>query len=84
VTLFAAASGAPKQLAQGKTDDNGAFKLAVAQAPADSILYVVAKGGTPKAATNKGPNDAIGLMAVLGGSLPNNVTVNEFTTTASV
>ena len=84
VTLFAAGSGAPKQLAQSKTDDNGAFKLAVAQAPADSILYVVAKGGIPKAAANKGPNDAIGLMAVLGDSLPNKVTVNEFTTIASV
>jgi hypothetical protein len=57
VTLFAAGSGTPKQLAQSKTDDNGAFKLAVAQAPADSILYVVAKGGIPKAAANKDPND---------------------------
>jgi hypothetical protein len=84
VTLFAAGSGAPKQLAQSKTDDNGAFKLAMAQAPADNILYVVAKGGIPKAAANKGPNDAIGLMAVLGSSLPDKVTVNEFTTIASV
>ena len=84
VTLYAAGTGAPTQLAQGKTDDNGAFDLNVDQTPADGILYVVAKGGTPKAATNKGPNDAIGLMAVLGGSLPNKVTVNEFTTIASV
>lgn len=84
VTLYAAGTGAPTQLAQGKTDDNGAFDLNVDQTPADSILYVVAKGGTPKAAANKGPNDAIGLIAVLGGSLPNKVTVNEFTTIASV
>ena len=27
VTLYAAGTGAPTQLAQGKTDDNGAFKL---------------------------------------------------------
>ena len=84
VTLYAAGTGAPTQLAQGKTDENGAFKLAVAQVPADSVLYVVAKGGTSKAAADKGTNNAIGLMAVLGGSLPNKVTVNEFTTIASV
>ena len=66
VTLYAAGTGAPTQLAQGKTDENGAFKLAVDQAPADSILYVVAKGGTSKAAADKGANNAIGLMAVLG------------------
>jgi hypothetical protein len=84
VTLYAAGTGAPTQLAQGKTDDNGAFDLNVDQTPADSIFYVVAKGGTPKAAANKSPNDAIGLIAVLGGSLPNKVTVNEFTTIASV
>ena len=65
MTLYAAGSGAPTQLAQGKTDDNGAFKLDVGQAPADSVLYVVAKGGTPKAAANKGPNDAI---AFAGGA----------------
>src|SRR5271165_2359890 len=59
VTVYAAGTGAPAQLAQGKTDDSGAFTLAVDSAPADSVLYVVAKGGTPKAATAKGPNDAI-------------------------
>jgi hypothetical protein len=83
VTLYAAGSGTPEQLAQSATDDNGAFKLAVAQAPADSILYVVAKGGTSKAAANKGPNDAIALMAVLGTQLPKTVLVNELTTVAS-
>jgi hypothetical protein len=84
VTLYAAGTGAPTQLAQGKTDDNGAFDLNVDQTPAGGILCLVAKGGTPKAAADKGPNDAIGLMAVLGDSLPNKVTVNEFTTIASV
>ena len=49
VTLFAAGTGAPKQLAQGKSDESGAFALNYADAPADSILYIVAKGGTPKA-----------------------------------
>ena len=47
------------------------------------MLYVVAKGGTPKAAADKGANDAIGLIAVLGTTPPKKVTVNEFTTVAS-
>ena len=84
VTLYAAGTGAPTQLAQGKTDGNGAFNLDVGQSPADSVLYVVAKGGTAKASTNQTPNDAIGLLAVLGMSLPKTVTVNEFSTVASV
>jgi hypothetical protein len=84
VTLYAASSAAPVQLAQGKTDDHGTFKLDARQAPTNSVLYVVAKGGTPQAAADKGPNDAIGLMAVLGTSLPATVTVNEFSTVASV
>jgi hypothetical protein len=83
VTLYAASTGAPTQLAQGKTDDNGGFNLKVDQTPADSVLYLVAKGGTPKAAADKGPNDAIALMTVLGTSLPKTVTVNELTTVAS-
>ena len=83
VTLYAAGTGAPTQLAQAKTDDYGAFKLNVDQTPADSVLYLVAKGGTPKAAADKGPNDAIALMAVLGTKLPKTVTVNELTTVAS-
>src|SRR5271165_443520 len=83
VTLYAAGTGAPTQLGQGKTDDNGAFSLNVDQAPADSVLYLVAKGGAPKAAVDKSPNDAIALMAVLGTELPKTVTVNELTTVAS-
>src|SRR5208282_4592002 len=84
VTLYAAGPGAPTPLAQGKTDDNGVFNLDAGMAPADSVLYVVANGGTAKASTNQTPNEAIGLMAVLGTSLPKTVTVNEFSTIASV
>ena len=65
VTLYAAGAGAPVQLAQGKTGDNGAFKLTPKEAPKDSVLYVVAKGGTPKAGAGKGPNDALALLTVL-------------------
>jgi streptogramin lyase len=48
------------------------------------VLYIVAKGGTPKAVASKGNNDAIALLAVLGTTPPKTVTVNEFTTVASV
>jgi hypothetical protein len=83
VTLYGAGTGAPTQLAQGKTDDNGAFSLDIDQTPTDSVLYLVAKGGTAKAAVDKSPNDAIALMAVLGIGLPKSVTVNELTTVVS-
>jgi hypothetical protein len=44
VTLYAAGEGAPRQLAQGKTDADGAFNLNADQVPPDSLLYVIAKG----------------------------------------
>ncbi len=47
------------------------------------MLYLVAKGGTPKAAADKGPNEAMALMALLGTEVPKKVTVNELTTVAS-
>ena len=82
VTLYAAGPGAPA-VGQGKTNGDGVFKLDGGQAPEGSVLYLVAKGGTPKAAEAKGPNEAIGLLAVLGTAWPKKVTVNEFTTIAS-
>jgi len=83
VTLYAAGTGAPTQLAQVKTDDRGAFKLTYGEVPTDGVLYVIAKGGTPKAAPDKGPNDAIALLAVLGGIPPKTVVINELSTIAS-
>jgi hypothetical protein len=83
VTVYAAGTGSPTQLAQGKTDDNGTFTLAVEQPSAESVLYIVAKGGTPKATADKGANDAITLLAVLGTTSPSKITVNEFSTVAS-
>src|SRR5262245_62163157 len=50
VTLFAASEGKPTQIAQAKTGDDGAFKLDIAADAADKVLYLVARGGTPKAA----------------------------------
>jgi streptogramin lyase len=84
VTLYAAGTGAPTRLAQVNTDGQGAFKLTYSESPADSVLYVIARGGTPNAAAGKGPNGAIALLAVLGGTPPRSVVVNEFSTIASV
>src|SRR5215471_14406527 len=84
VTLYAASAGVPAQLAQGTSDDKGSFKLSVSKIPGNSVLYVVARGGTPKAAASQVANNAIALLAVLGTTPPKTVTVNEFTTVASV
>src|SRR5215813_11359717 len=84
VTLYTASSGALAQLAQATTDDNGSFKLSVSKMPGNSVVYVVARGGTPKAAAAQVANNAIALLALLGTTPPKTVTVNEFTTVASV
>lgn len=83
VTLWAAGPAAPTQLAQVTSGDDGAFRIAVETAPEDAAsFYLVASGGAP--ATGGGDNPAIGLMAVLGAAPPAAVTLNEFTTVASV
>src|SRR5215470_422575 len=84
VTLYAASAGAPAQLAQGTTDDKGSFRLSVPNTPGNGVLYVIARGGTSKAAAAQVANNAIALLAVLGTTPPKTVTVNEFTTVASV
>ncbi len=73
VTLYASGANAPKQIAQGKTDDKGAFHLNFSQVPTGSVLYVIAKG----------PNDAIALMTLMEREFPKSVMVNELTTVAS-
>jgi hypothetical protein len=82
VTLYAAGPADPAKLAEFKTDDEGEFQLETGQAR-DTELYIVAKGGTPKAAASKGANDALALLASLGSTPPRYVTVNELTTVAS-
>jgi hypothetical protein len=81
VTLWAASAGAPAQLATTQTGADGRFALNAPATPA--TFYVVARGGTPRAATNQGANDAIALMVLLGTPLPQTVTINELTTVAS-
>jgi len=86
VTLYAASEGAPMRLVLAKTGEDGSFKMTVdptAPSLQGKVLYLTAIGGTPKAAADKGPNDAIALLSVLGTKLPNTVTVNELTTVAS-
>lgn len=83
VTLWAAASGNPQQLAQARTGTDGAFWL-TADVPANTSAYLVAAGGQPAASKVGGDNSAIALIAVLGTTLPEKTVVNEFTTVASV
>ena len=77
--------GRTPQFGQAKTDANGQFSLSTTAAPAaGASLYLVATGG--KSAVNKSGTDnpAIALLAVVGGKAPAKVTINEFTTIASV
>jgi hypothetical protein len=85
VTLWAASAGDPKQLDQTKTGADGRFELrAGTSRGTDAVLYLTAKGGQPKASGVEGDNPAIALLAVVGSKPPAKVTVNEFTTVASV
>src|SRR5215510_10420325 len=88
VTLYAAGDGKPTQLAQGKSGEDGTFTLDVGadklKGAADKVLYLVARGGTPKGTADKGANDAIALLTILGSERPKTVTINEFSTIASV
>ncbi|MET4804786.1 hypothetical protein [Bradyrhizobium sp. LB11.1] len=82
VTLWTAGVDAPAQLAQAQTGADGRFALS-APAGNNATVYLVAKGGTPRAVANQVPNNAITLMVLLGNPLPRTVTVNELTTVAS-
>ena len=85
VTLWAGSVGEPRQLAQAKTADDGSFALNADATPEPSAsLYLVAKGGVASVNKSAGDNPALAFLAVLGGSAPANVTVNEMTTVASV
>jgi hypothetical protein len=84
VTLWEASAGAPKQLAQTKTDGDGRFEVRSKGAHNDTSLYIVATGGESKASKASGENTAIALLTVLGSQPPSKVTINELTTIASV
>ena len=85
VTLWAASSADPKQLAQTQTGNNGSFELSTDETlGADVSLYLVAKGGATTVNNSGGNNPAIALLTVLGNTPPANVVINEMTTVASV
>ncbi len=67
VTLWAASSGAPRQMAQARTDADGHFAFASVAAPgAEFSLYLVAKGGHSGADKSGGDNPALALLTVSG------------------
>src|SRR5215469_3450055 len=85
VTLWAASTADPRQLAQTRTDSDGRFQIDSQETiSADGILYLIAKGG--EAAVNKGSGDnpAVILVSVMGNTPPSTVVINEMTTVASV
>ena len=82
VTLWAAGEGAPQQLGQARTGADGSFTLNPTGQPSAATLYLIAKGGQLKAQGDDNPG--ITFLAVLGNKPPATVTINEFTTVASV
>ncbi len=84
VTLWAAGTGEPKQLAQSKSDRGGRFSLSAEAPGADVSLYLIAKGGETTIRNGSGDNSAISLLTVIGSKPPATVTINEMTTLASV
>jgi len=82
VTLWQASTGAPKQLAQSRTDSEGRFQIQAEGPQADTGLYLVATGGEPGG--KGGDNSAIVLLAVVGSRPPARVVIDEMTTIASV
>src|SRR5215469_6439457 len=85
VILWSASADAPKQLAQAQTNDDGRFTLSF-EGPSNGprVLYVIAKGGEPNAHKGGGDNRCIAMLSVIGPTPPAHVTINEFTTVASV
>jgi hypothetical protein len=69
VTLWAASANAPTRLGQAKTGTDGHFVISVDQSvDNDTILYLVASGGTPAVNKAGGNNPTLDLLAVLGGA----------------
>src|SRR5215471_482600 len=84
VTLWAASTGQPKQLAQTVSSSDGRFELRSADTPGkDDVLYVVAKGGVATVKKGSGDNPTIALLTVLGNQPPAKIVINELTTVAS-
>ncbi len=83
VTLYAAGTGAPVQLAQSTTNNDGGFSLSGINSSGAIALYLIAKGGKITGAINQTPENSLTLMSLLESQPPSNVTINELTTIAS-
>jgi hypothetical protein len=85
VTLWTAGAGAPQQVAEVQSGNDGRFSFpAYASPEGNPVYYVVASGGTPAANKAAGNNSALSFISVLGATPTGQITVNEFTTVASV
>src|SRR5215467_8933722 len=85
VTLWAASTADPRQLAQTTTSSDGRFQIDSQETiGADVTLYLVAKGGEAAVNKDSGDNPAVALLSVLGNTPPSTVVINEMTTVASV
>ena len=85
VTLWAGSGDDPKQMAQARTADDGSFALSTDETPGPGVgLYVIAKGGVAAVNRSAGDNPGLAFLAVLGGTPPAHLTINEMTTVASV
>jgi hypothetical protein len=85
VILWAASTSAPQQVAQVQSGSDGKFTFPAYPVPTGNpVYYVVASGGTPAANKAAGNNPGLSFISVLGTNPPGQITVNEFTTIASV
>ena len=82
VTLWEASAGAPRQLAEAKTNADGRFEVGGRASSNDTSLYLLATGGVPHGKDSD--NKYVVLAAVLGNKPPANVVIDEMTTIASV
>jgi hypothetical protein len=83
VTLWETSAGAPRQLNQTKSGDDGRFEVRAEDARGGGVLYLVAAGGVAEASKADRDNPAMVLLSVLGSEPPQQVVVNELTTVAS-
>ena len=83
VTLWEASAGAPKKLSETRTNDDGRFEVHAKDAGRDSVLYLTANGGEPRANKAGGDNPAVALLTVLSSDATDRVVINELTTVAS-
>src|SRR5262245_62830916 len=83
VTLWAASTADPRQLAQTTTSSDGRFQIDSQETiGADVTLYLIAKGGEAAVSKGSGDNPAIALLSVLGSMQPSRVVITEMTTVA--